>query len=167
MSVFQFWFPRCVCPAVGLVGHMTVFISSPGSMHESGCSGFCHPLFDQVGSWLSGCLWGMPRKALWWAAHRTTVWWAYSKGITLLQGPGGHALGHLDLASGTGSGSSPQQHNVSWDRAPGHRVLSGNLDRLAALMERNRLPSYILWHREAICLGANLPSLWWRPGARG
>ena len=24
MCLFQFWFPRCVCPAVGLLGHMAV-----------------------------------------------------------------------------------------------------------------------------------------------
>ena len=24
MCLFQFWFPLCVCPAVGLLGHMTV-----------------------------------------------------------------------------------------------------------------------------------------------
>ena len=26
MCLFQFWFPRCVCPAVGLLGHMAVLI---------------------------------------------------------------------------------------------------------------------------------------------
>ena len=24
MCLFQFWFPRCVCPAVGLLGHKAV-----------------------------------------------------------------------------------------------------------------------------------------------
>ena len=26
MRLFQFWFPQCVCPAVGLLGHMTVLV---------------------------------------------------------------------------------------------------------------------------------------------
>ena len=26
MCLFQFWFPQCVCPAVGLLGHMAVVI---------------------------------------------------------------------------------------------------------------------------------------------
>ena len=24
MCLFQFWFPRCVCPAVGLLGHVAL-----------------------------------------------------------------------------------------------------------------------------------------------
>ena len=27
MCLFQFWFPRCVCPAVGLLGHMAVLFA--------------------------------------------------------------------------------------------------------------------------------------------
>ena len=40
--VFQFWFPRCVCPAVGLMGHMAVlfpaFLRNLHTVLHSGCT---------------------------------------------------------------------------------------------------------------------------------
>lgn len=38
-----------------------------------------------------------------------------------VQGPGGHVLGHLELASGRRSGTSLQQYNVPWNSATGHK----------------------------------------------
>ena len=40
MYLFQFWFPRCVCPAVGLLGHMAVLFHFLRNLHtvlHSGC----------------------------------------------------------------------------------------------------------------------------------
>ena len=40
MYLFQFWFPRCVCPEVGLLGHMAVlfpvFLRNLHTVHHSG-----------------------------------------------------------------------------------------------------------------------------------
>ena len=40
--LFQFWFPRCVCPAVGLLGHMAVlfpvFLRNLHTVLHSGCT---------------------------------------------------------------------------------------------------------------------------------
>ena len=40
--LFQFWFPQCVCPAVGLLGHMgvlfPVFLRNLHTVLHSGCS---------------------------------------------------------------------------------------------------------------------------------
>ena len=42
MCLFQFWFPRCVCPAVWLLGHMTVlfpvFLRNFHTVPHSGCA---------------------------------------------------------------------------------------------------------------------------------
>ena len=42
MCLFQFWFPRCVCPAVGLLGHVAVlfpvFLRSLHTVLHSGCT---------------------------------------------------------------------------------------------------------------------------------
>ena len=42
MYLFQFWFPRCVCPAVGLLGHMavqfSVFLRNLHTVLHSGCT---------------------------------------------------------------------------------------------------------------------------------
>ena len=42
MCLFQFWFPRCVCPAVGLLGHKAVlfaiFLRSLHTVLHSGCT---------------------------------------------------------------------------------------------------------------------------------
>ena len=42
MCFFQFWFPRCVCPAVGLLGHKTVlfpvFLRNLHTIIHSGCA---------------------------------------------------------------------------------------------------------------------------------
>ena len=39
--LFQFWFPRCVCPEVGLLGHMAVLLFFLRHLHivlHSGCT---------------------------------------------------------------------------------------------------------------------------------
>ena len=40
MCLFQFWFPQCVCPEVGLLGHMAVlfpvFLRNLHTVHHSG-----------------------------------------------------------------------------------------------------------------------------------
>ena len=42
MCLFQFWFPWCVCPAVGLLGHMavlfSVFLRNLHTVLHSGCT---------------------------------------------------------------------------------------------------------------------------------
>ena len=42
MCLFQFWFHRCVCPAVGLLGHMAVlfpfFLRNLHTILHSGCT---------------------------------------------------------------------------------------------------------------------------------
>ena len=43
MCLFQFWFPRCVCPAVGLLGHKAVlfaifFLRNLHTVLHSGCT---------------------------------------------------------------------------------------------------------------------------------
>ena len=42
MCLFQFWFPRCVCPAVGLLGHKVVlfaiFLRNLHTVLHSGCT---------------------------------------------------------------------------------------------------------------------------------
>ena len=41
MCLFQFWFPRCVCPAVGLLGHKAIVSSFLRNLHSvlhSGCT---------------------------------------------------------------------------------------------------------------------------------
>ena len=41
MCFFQFWFPQCVCPAVGLLDHMAVLFSFLRNLHivlYSGCT---------------------------------------------------------------------------------------------------------------------------------
>ena len=42
MCLFQFWFPRCVCPAVGFLGHMAglfpVFLRNHHIVLHSGCT---------------------------------------------------------------------------------------------------------------------------------
>ena len=42
MCLFQFWFPPCVCPAVGLLGHMAVlfpfFLRNFHTVLHSGCT---------------------------------------------------------------------------------------------------------------------------------
>ena len=41
MCLFQFWFPRCVCPEVGLLGHKAVLSSFLRNLHtvlHSGCT---------------------------------------------------------------------------------------------------------------------------------
>ena len=42
MCLFQFWFPRCVCPEVGLLGHMAVlfpvFLRNLHTVLHSGCT---------------------------------------------------------------------------------------------------------------------------------
>ena len=41
MCLFQFWFPQCVCPVVGLLGHMAVLFRFLRSLHtvlHSGCT---------------------------------------------------------------------------------------------------------------------------------
>ena len=42
MCLFQFWFPQCVCPAVGLLGHMAVlfpfFLRNLHTILHSGCT---------------------------------------------------------------------------------------------------------------------------------
>ena len=42
MCLFQFWFPRCVCPAVGLLGHkavlFAVFFRNLHTVLHSGCT---------------------------------------------------------------------------------------------------------------------------------
>ena len=44
MYLFQFWFPRCVCPALGLLGCMTVlfpgFLRNLHTVLHSGCTSF-------------------------------------------------------------------------------------------------------------------------------
>uniref|UniRef100_A0AC11ERC0 Uncharacterized protein n=1 Tax=Ovis aries TaxID=9940 RepID=A0AC11ERC0_SHEEP len=42
MCLFQFWFPRCVCPEVGLLGHKAVlfpvFLRNLHTVLHSGCT---------------------------------------------------------------------------------------------------------------------------------
>ena len=41
MCLFQFWFPQCVCPVMGLLGHMAVLFSFLRTLHSvlhSGCT---------------------------------------------------------------------------------------------------------------------------------
>ena len=41
MCLFQFWFPRCVCPVVGLLGHKAVLFRFLRNLHtvlHSGCT---------------------------------------------------------------------------------------------------------------------------------
>ena len=42
MCLFPFWFPQCICPGVGLLGHMAVlfpvFLRSLHSVLHSGCT---------------------------------------------------------------------------------------------------------------------------------
>ena len=72
MCLFPFWFPQCVCPAVGLLDHKDSVgegeggkiwengietckisckkrVASPGSMHDTGCLGLVH--WDDPDGW--------------------------------------------------------------------------------------------------------------------
>ena len=85
MCLIQFWFPRCVCPAVGLLGHMAVlfpvysFIAAAAAKSLQSCLTLCDPIDGSPpGSLVPGIL---QARTLEWVAISFSNAWVHAKSL--------------------------------------------------------------------------------------